>query len=63
MKQNRLLSPVVWATIATHVLAILLTLDVIDTGVSDAVNQVVAGVLQLLTLFGVLNNPTDKAHF
>lgn len=61
--QNRLRSPVVWAAVVAQVLAILLTLGAIDTGMGEMVEQVAAGVLQLLTIFGVLNNPTDKAHF
>lgn len=61
--QSRAKSPVVWAAVVAQLLAILITLGVIDTGISEAVNQVAAGVLQLLTIFGVLNNPTDKEHF
>lgn len=63
MEQSRMKSPVVWGAVVAQVLAILITLGVIDTGMSETINQVVAGVLQLLTIFGVLNNPTDKAHF
>lgn len=63
MMQKRWESPVVWAAVAAQVMAVLITLGVVDTGVGDAVEQVVAGVLQLLTLFGVLNNPTDGKGF
>lgn len=63
MEQNRLKSPVVWGAVVAQVLALLLTLGVIDTGTGDAINQVMAGALQLLTIFGVLNNPTDGASF
>ncbi len=61
--QSRLRSPVVWAAVIAQILAILLTLGAIDTGMSEAVETIAAGALQLLTIFGVLNNPTDKAHF
>lgn len=63
VEQNRLKSPVVWAAVVAQVLAILLTLGVIDTGMSETINQIMSGVLQLLVIFGVLNNPTDKANF
>ena len=63
MGQSRVKSPVVWAAVVAQVLAILITLGVIDTGMSETINQIAAGVLQLLTIFGVLNNPTDKEHF
>lgn len=63
MNQSRLQSPVVWAAVASHVLGILISLGVMDTGLSEPVHQVVTGVLYLLTILGVLNNPTDKKGF
>ena len=63
MEQSRLLSPVVWGAIAAQVLAILVTLGVISTGLSDAIDGLVASLLQLLVAFGVLNNPTSKTSF
>ena len=61
--QNRLKSHVVWAALVAQVLAILLALGLIDAGQSEAFNAVASSVLQLLVLFGVLNNPTDKVNF
>lgn len=61
--QNRLKSKVVWGAVIAQVLAILLALGVIDAGQSDAVNAVVTAVLQLMVVFGVLNNPTDPVGF
>lgn len=63
MSQNRLLSPVTLAAIAAQILSILVMVGVIDTPMSDAIEQLVASFLQLLVAFGVLNNPTDKANF
>ena len=63
MEQNRLLSPIVWSAIAGQVLALLMTLGVISTGVSEAIDSLVASLLQLLVAFGVLNNPTSKTSF
>lgn len=63
MEQNRFLSPVVWSTIAAQVLALLVTLGVIDTGLSESIDAVIASILQLLVTFGVLNNPTSRHSF
>ena len=61
--QNRLQSKVVWAAIIAQVLAILLALGVIDTGMSETINAVVVSVLQLLVALGVLNNPVNPTGF
>lgn len=63
MDQSRLRSPVVWAAVVAQILTLLLTVGWIDIGLSEAVTQIVAGVLQLLVIFGVLNNPTDSERF
>ena len=63
MDQNRLKSPVVWASVIAQVLSILVLMGVIDTGMSEALENVVAAVLQLLAAFGVLNNPTKSDQF
>lgn len=63
MEQNRFTSPVLWSSLTAQVLVILVTLGVIDTGMSDAIKTVITSVLQLLVAFGILNNPTDKAAF
>lgn len=63
MDQNRFKSPVLWGTIVAQVLALLVTVGVIDTGVSEAVEAVFAAVLNLLGVFGILNNPTSKNTF
>lgn len=60
---DRIKSPVVLAAIASQVLSILVMVGVIDTGISEALNGLVVAVLEALTVFGVLNNPTDKEHF
>ena len=63
MTQNRLKSPVVWSAIAAQALTILVTLGVVNTGLSDTITSIIAGVLQLLVVAGVLNNPTDGQGF
>ena len=63
----RLKNPAVWlqmaAVAAAQVLALLVTLGVIDTGLSESINAVITSLLQLLVTFGVLNNPTSKGTF
>jgi uncharacterized membrane protein len=61
--KERLKSPVTLAAIVGQIVAILLMVGAISTGAGDTVNNVAAGVIQLLVLFGVLNNPTDKNSF
>lgn len=63
MAQSRFSSPVLWSSLAAQALVILVTLGVIDTGLSDAINSLVTSLLQLLVAFGVLNNPTSKSSF
>lgn len=60
INQNRFRSPVLWAALAAQMLSMLVVLGVIDTGLSEAIDGVVAALLQLLTAFGVLNNPTNQ---
>ena len=59
MEQNRWKSPVLWAGIVAQVVSMLILLDVIDVGMGETINQVAASLLQLLALFGVVNNPTN----
>jgi uncharacterized membrane protein len=61
--KERLKSPVTLAAIVGQIVTILLMVGAISTGAGDTVNNVAAGVIQLLVLFGVLNNPTDKNSF
>lgn len=63
MEQNRLLSPVTLAAITAQLLSILVMVGIIDTGLSQAIEAVVVALLELLTAFGVLNNPTDRTKF
>ena len=61
--KERLKSPVTLAAIVGQIVTILLMVGAINSGLGDTVNNVTAGVIQLLVLFGVLNNPTDKVNF
>ena len=63
MDQNRLKSKVVWVAVAAQIVGLLIVLGVIDTGMGNAINAVAGSVCELLVLFGVLNNPTNKDSF
>jgi uncharacterized membrane protein len=61
MTQNRFRSPVLWAAVAAQIISIIGLVGGWDAiGVSDSVvKSVVTAVLEILTLIGILNNPTD----
>jgi uncharacterized membrane protein len=63
--QNRFKSKVLWAAIAAQIIALLELTGAFKAMGLDAglAGDVIAGVLQLLVLFGVLNNPTDGKNF
>lgn len=61
MKQDRLKSKVVWvAALAqlTLILALILTPEDLTT-----VKVVGGAIIEIATLYGILNNPTDKNSF
>ena len=63
MEQKRWKSPVVWAAVVAQILSILILFDIINPAQQEVINGVVVAVLQLLTVFGILNNPTDQKNF
>lgn len=63
MMQNRFKSVVTWAAIVSFVLSMLVTTGVILPDASEAIQGGVSGILNMLTVFGILNNPTDKTNF
>ena len=65
MIQSRFKSKVLWAAIVAQLIALgQLTGLFVQIGIdAGTVGNVAAGVLQLLVLFGILNNPADKSNF
>lgn len=65
MTQNRWKSKVLWGTIIAQVLALLGMFGLYaKLGITQEWLQgVLIGILQLLGILGVLNNPTDKDNF
>ena len=64
MTQSRWKSKVLWTAIISQVLAILSFVGLPESlGIStELVSNIAGGVLQLLVLFGVINNPTDSEN-
>lgn len=62
MDQNRFKSPVLWTSVVSQVLALLVLCGFIDTGASGVIEGIAVAVLELLVFLGILNNPTDKAN-
>ncbi len=65
MTQSRFKSKVFWAALIAQVLSIIGYLGLWEKWgiMPDQVETIVSSVLQLLVLFGVLNNPTDSENF
>lgn len=58
--QNRFKSSVVWLAVLSQVLLII---GLFLPNVADEVKIVGTAMIEILTLFGILNNPTDKSNF
>ena len=58
--QNRLKSAVVWGAVLAQV---LLVIGLVNPEITDTVKIVGGSVIEVLTLFGILNNPTNKTGF
>ena len=63
MEQNRFRSPVLWTTVVTLILGLLMQLGIIGDAQNEQIMQIVGTVLELLAIFGILNNPTNKTGF
>ena len=59
-KQNRLKSKVTWMAVAAQVIIIVTTFL---PDIAQEVKVVINAVLEILTVVGILNNPTDKENF
>ena len=58
--QNRLRSKVVWMSVLGQV---LLVVGLFLPNISNVVKVVGGAIIEIFTLFGVLNNPTNKNEF
>lgn len=58
--QNRFKSSVVWSAVLGQ---ILLIIALYHPEIADHVKVICTALIEILTLFGFLNNPTDKNNF
>lgn len=63
MEQSRWRSPVLWSTVASLVVGLLMQIGVIGDAENKHIMEIVGTVLELFAVFGILNNPTDKDNF
>ncbi len=58
--QNRFKSKVLWISVGTQILSILIALGIINVGSSELLETILISVCELFVTFGILNNPTNK---
>lgn len=58
--KERLKSPVVWGSVLAQ---IILIVGLFIPEIADSVKVIGTAAIEILTVFGVLNNPTDKDNF
>jgi len=63
MRQDRIKSKVVWASVLAQIVIILQLTGVLEVSQIEVINGVATAVLQMLVLFGILNSPTTKDGF
>lgn len=63
IEQNRLKSKVVWLSVLAQIIVVLQLTGVLEISQIEIINGVATAVIQMLVLFGILNNPTDKNNF
>ena len=63
MEQKRLKSWAVWTAVVSQVVAILILTNVIPLEQVEILKGVATAVLEMLVLFGILNNPQASDHF
>ena len=57
---ERLKSPVVWVSVISQ---IALIVALYNPEISDSVKMVGGAIVEVLTLFGILNNPENRGGF
>lgn len=58
--KKRLQSPVVWTAVLVQVCLIV---ALRNKELSETIKAIGTGIIEILTLFAVLNNPSDKSNF
>ena len=60
MKQDRIKSKVMWLGIISQVIAILILTNLIPLEQIEIVKGVAIAILEILSLYGIVNSPTTK---
>ena len=58
--KERLRSPIVWSAILAQILIII---GLFIPGIADTIKIVATSVIEILTIVGILNNPSDRKNF
>ena len=58
--QNRFKSKVLWISVATQIITILISLDLIDLNTSQMLETIIVSLCEICVTLGILNNPTDS---
>lgn len=58
--KKRLQSPVVWTAVLVQVCLIV---ALRNKELSETIKTIGTGIIEILTLFAILNNPSDKSNF
>lgn len=58
--KEKLKSPVVWAVIVVQICGII---TLFSPEVSEQIKVIATAIIEVLTIFGVLNNPNNKGGF
>lgn len=58
--KKRLQSPVVWVAVFTQICMII---GLFNKELSETVKVISTCIIEIFTLFAVLNNPSDKSNF
>ena len=61
MKQNRFKSPVLWMAVISQL--VLISTLYFSPEMTEQVKIVLTAIVQIFTLFGILNNPTQGDEF
>lgn len=59
--KDRIKSPVVWLSVLAQICIILAFF--IPNDINDAVKVIGTALIEIATLFGILNNPTTRSEF
>lgn len=57
---KRLKSPVVWLSVIAQLIVIV---NLFNPDIAEPIRVVTTTIVEVLTLFGVLNNPSDNENF